>query len=236
MHSFHVSTSHHYGYRSPRSLTLSIIACYDSFIHHFLISSHSAWGGNYFVAGGDIKGKRILGSYPQDLDESGSNIFGPGILLPTTPWESVWQGISQWLGITSSSDLNEILPNRNSFPSSNLFSKDDLYEAGIPDTCNDSTESFQATKPGDKGWVKMKTCDGWVKRKSTAWRCYNVGGVKENCPKTCTSCCVESDDEAFVLLGNGKSKTCSWAKTNPGTRCRKPPTRQKCAVTCGQCG
>jgi hypothetical protein len=87
---------------------------------------HVAWGGNYFIAGGDIDGKKVLGQYPEDLDNSGSIIFAPGIVIPTTPWESVWQGISQWLGITNSADLNEVIPNRNSFW--NLYDRDTLFK------------------------------------------------------------------------------------------------------------
>ena len=143
---------------------------------------------------------------------------------------AVWQGIIQWLGITNSVDLDEALPNRNSF--SNLFGKEDLFESDT--TCSDNTDTFTATKSDPNGWVKQKTCAGWVNRKSTAWRCYNVGGVKENCPRTCTNCCVENEG-TFTLLGNGKNKTCTWAQANPGPRCGKPPTRQNCAVTCGQC-
>ena len=104
-----------------------------------------------------------------------------------------------------------------------------------PDTCVDIAEPFQATKPGEQGWVKQKTCDGWVRRKSTAWRCYNVAGVKENCQRTCLDCCEETEETTFVLNGNGREKTCAWAAINPGLRCKKPPTRQMCAVTCGEC-
>ena len=103
-------------------------------------------------------------------------------------------------------------------------------------SCTDSTESFVAVKPGDRGWTKMKTCDGWVNRKSTAWRCYNVGGVQEACPLTCTNCCEENTGD-FTLIGNGKVKNCAWAAAqNTAKRCSKPPTRQNCAVTCGICG
>ena len=108
------------------------------------------------------------------------------------------------------------------------------YATSDNPSCSDSTDSFQATKPGDQGWVKMKTCAGWVGRKSTAWRCYNVGGVKEACPKTCTNCCVETNG-TFVLDGNKKEKTCDWAKVNAEARCKKPPTRQMCPNACGQC-
>ena len=103
-----------------------------------------------------------------------------------------------------------------------------------PDTCSDSTNNFWAEKPGENGWRKEKTCDGWVKRKSVAWRCYKVGGVKTNCPKTCTNCC-EDTTEPFALLFNNKTKTCDWARANPSVRCKKPPTRQLCAVICGEC-
>lgn len=103
-----------------------------------------------------------------------------------------------------------------------------------PSTCTDSTEFFTATKPGENAWVKQKTCQGWVNNRSTAWRCKFVGGVKENCPNTCTNCCKDNVD-SFVLLGNGKTKTCAWAAENTSMRCRKPPTRQNCAVTCGEC-
>ena len=102
-------------------------------------------------------------------------------------------------------------------------------------SCSDSAEPFWAIKPGENGWKKQKTCDGWLNRKSTAWRCKNLDGVKENCPLICTNCCVDAVED-FALLGNGKYKTCAWAAAmNTSLRCRKPPTRQLCAVTCGEC-
>ena len=100
-------------------------------------------------------------------------------------------------------------------------------------TCSDSTEEFAALKPG---WTapKMKTCDEWVKRRATGWRCFKVEGVAEACPETCLNCCVDSTTP-FNLLFNKKEKTCDWAAINPELRCRKAPTRMKCAQTCGQC-
>ena len=100
-------------------------------------------------------------------------------------------------------------------------------------TCSDSTEPFMALKPG---WTapKEKTCDEWVKRRATGWRCFKVDGVAEACPETCLSCCVDSTTP-FNLLFNKKEKTCEWAAINPELRCRKAPTRMKCAQTCGQC-
>ena len=99
-------------------------------------------------------------------------------------------------------------------------------------TCSDLTTLFKAFFKD--GSTKNKTCE-WTKRKSTGWRCHSVQGVKEACPNTCTNCCVESV-EPFQLLKNNKTKTCVWAATsNTEKRCKIPPTRQLCPITCGIC-
>ena len=73
-----------------------------------------------------MDGKKILGQYPRDLDDSGSDVFQPGIAIPTTPWDAVWNGISRWLGINNSADLDEVIPNRGTFM--NLFGKEELFK------------------------------------------------------------------------------------------------------------
>jgi trypsin len=99
-------------------------------------------------------------------------------------------------------------------------------------TCFDNPERFMITKPN--GEQKMRSCN-WVKRLSTAWRCANVEGAKENCPLTCTNCCQDSE-EKFKLLFNGAEKSCAWVRRkNTIVRCAKPPVRQKCGATCGSC-
>ena len=65
------------------------------------IGSDHAWGGNYFIAGGEVRGKRILGDYPNILSEDGPLVFEPGIVIPTLPWDSLWNSVAQWFGITS---------------------------------------------------------------------------------------------------------------------------------------
>ena len=62
--------------------------------------SDHAWGGNYFVAGGEISGKKILGSYPNILLGNGPLLFEPGIVIPTLSWDSFWNEIAQWFGIS----------------------------------------------------------------------------------------------------------------------------------------
>merc|ERR1712127_655615 len=95
--------------------------------------SDHAWGGNYFIAGGDVQGKKILGSYPNNLSAESPYIFGPGISIPTTPWDSLYYGVAQWFGVTDSNELDEVIPNRHTFPNQ-LFTKSDLYGGANPPT------------------------------------------------------------------------------------------------------
>ena len=72
-----------------------------------------------------------LGKFPERLAEYESELnLGRGIYLPTTPWESVWSPISEWLGVDDEAQLDEILPNRKNFPSETIFSKDQLFGDG----------------------------------------------------------------------------------------------------------
>ena len=51
-----------------------------------------------------------------------------GRVIPTTPWESVWNGVAQWYGITDRAALAEVLPHAANFPKSTLFKKAQLFE------------------------------------------------------------------------------------------------------------
>jgi uncharacterized protein (DUF1501 family)/uncharacterized protein (DUF1800 family) len=88
-----------------------------------------AWGGNYFVAGGSIKGGQILGEYPSRLDETSDlNIFNSGgRFIPSTSWEAVWSPIADWFGVDPEW-MDEVLPNRANFPVGHMFHKTDLFE------------------------------------------------------------------------------------------------------------
>ena len=67
--------------------------------------SDHAWGGNYFMFGGDVKGGKILGEYPKSFSESDPTNIGRGRLIPTTSWDALFYGLTQWMGI---SDQDEI--------------------------------------------------------------------------------------------------------------------------------
>jgi len=75
-----------------------------------------------------VKGGRILGEYPTDLSINSPLNIGRGRLIPTTPFEAVWNGVSKWLGVEADDDLDKVLPNRKSFPG-RLFDENDLYES-----------------------------------------------------------------------------------------------------------
>jgi len=79
----------------------------------YLLSSHS--------------GKRILGEHPDTY--AVSELVTPrGVFTPTTPFDAMWYGVSQWMGITNE-QIDYVLPNAKSF-GCRLYSDSDLYEDG----------------------------------------------------------------------------------------------------------
>ncbi|KAL7546827.1 hypothetical protein ACHAWF_010159, partial [Thalassiosira exigua] len=52
-----------------------------------------AWGGNYFMAGGSVKGGQIKGNFPTPLGPESDYWLPRGRWIPSTPWESIWNGI-----------------------------------------------------------------------------------------------------------------------------------------------
>ena len=71
--------------------------------------SDHAWGGNQFVVGGQVKGRRIYGQYP-DLFLDNSLDVGRGRLIPTTSVDAFFAEMALWLGVSPTS-LPLVLPN-----------------------------------------------------------------------------------------------------------------------------
>jgi len=106
------------------------------------------WAGNYFMVGGSLDGGKIMGKYPSDLTEEGEVNIDRGRLIPTHSWDAVWNGVAQWSGVITESDLNEVLPNRRSFCGDGmLFSEADLYGNGESNNviCNNWEEVWKIT-------------------------------------------------------------------------------------------
>eukprot|EP00970_Alexandrium_tamarense_P007457 scaffold1373_cov288-Alexandrium_tamarense.AAC.2 len=85
-----------------------------------------AWGANHWLAGGDVKGGQIHGQYPSDLTEDGPLRTERGSLIPTTPWEGLWNGLAEWFGVTSE-NIASLLPNLANFDH-NIFNASDMFE------------------------------------------------------------------------------------------------------------
>jgi cullin-associated NEDD8-dissociated protein 1 len=91
------------------------------------LGTDHGWGGNTFLMGGSVRGGQILGKFPSSLNDTDLHI-GNGILIPTTPWEGMWNGIAQWAGVDDNA-LDKVLPNRKNFLNGDyLFSKDRLFK------------------------------------------------------------------------------------------------------------
>jgi uncharacterized protein (DUF1501 family) len=112
------------------------------------------WAGNYFMMGGDVKGCRILGRYPDDLTEEGPVNIGRGRLIPTLPWEAAWKGIAEWMGVANTGDLDYILPNRGNFNESLLYTEDDLFKDDSFDPSSCSRNALATALNGAKKGAK----------------------------------------------------------------------------------
>lgn len=77
--------------------------------------SDHAWGGNHFVIGGGVKGRRIYGNYPTALTLGGAlDVGNTGLLLPGTSCDQYFAELALWFGV-SPTDLPTVLPNIGNF-------------------------------------------------------------------------------------------------------------------------
>eukprot|EP01050_Picozoa_sp_SAG11_P026198 SAG11_NODE_6186_length_1369_cov_0.999213_1_plen_109_part_00 len=95
------------------------------------LGTDHAWGGNYFILGGSVRGRRVHGRYPGNLDPETSELEvgrGRGVLIPTTPWEGMWYGVAQWFGVERDQILR-VLPNAVNFEEgSTLLTEEQLFQ------------------------------------------------------------------------------------------------------------
>ena len=93
------------------------------------IGTDHGWGGNNFIIGGSVKGRRVHGVFPDDVNPATSELEvgrGRGVFVPTTPWEGMWYGLAQWFGVDESRML-DVVPNAANFPDSALHTADELF-------------------------------------------------------------------------------------------------------------
>ena len=80
------------------------------------------------MIGGKVRGGQILGKFQDSMLEGNDVDVGRGRVLPTTPWEAVWNGVSEWFGVEDPAERAKILPHSVNFPAETLFSKAELFE------------------------------------------------------------------------------------------------------------
>ncbi len=89
--------------------------------------SDHAWGGNHFVVGGAVAGKKIYGSYPSLTinPDVGAEVnpldTGRGRFIPTTSCDQLFAELALWLGV-SKSNLPLVFPNIGNFYSTSSSS------------------------------------------------------------------------------------------------------------------
>lgn len=94
-------------------VTLFVISDFGRTLSSNGKGSDHAWGGNVFVVGGSVIGKKIYGSYP-DLYAGSPLDIGRGRLIPTTSVDSYFAELAIWFGVPKSS-LHIVLPNIDTF-------------------------------------------------------------------------------------------------------------------------
>lgn len=89
-----------------------------------------AWAGHYFMMGGDVKGKQIMGTYPDVTEASQYRLESRGRMVPTTPFDAMWNGVAQWMGVSDEQSLDSLLPDRKNFPKCMMFTDSQLFDSG----------------------------------------------------------------------------------------------------------
>jgi len=105
-----------------------------------------AWGGNYMMMGGSVKGGKILGKYPDDITEDGPLTLGKGRMIPSTPWDAVFRGIASWVGI-GEGDMLDVCPNIHNFNSSFLIDPNEMFGQVIIPPSPAPTETLPTGSP-----------------------------------------------------------------------------------------
>jgi uncharacterized protein (DUF1501 family) len=108
------------------TILLSLVANADTLV---VAGTDHSWGGNSFVMGGSVRGGQVLGQFPSSFAQGDANPLdiGRGRLLPTSPWESVWNAVASWVDVPAA-NISFVLPNARNFPSETLFTRAQLFK------------------------------------------------------------------------------------------------------------
>jgi len=88
--------------------------------------------------GGSVNGGHVLGKYPKafEIGDEDKIALSRGRMIPTTPWDAMWQGTAEWFGIPPNSPaMDKVLPMHNNFPDLvNSYHEYDLFNTGAVET------------------------------------------------------------------------------------------------------
>jgi len=87
-----------------------------------------AWGGNYFVFGGDVRGGTIHGNFPELRTDGPNSISATGQMLPGSPWEAIWSPLASWMGVNDD-HMSEVLPNVGNFDAQHIFDRNAVFKS-----------------------------------------------------------------------------------------------------------
>lgn len=58
-------------------------------------------GRQSLLFGGAVKGGKVLGQYPKEFlqgdEDKDGVVLSRGRLIPTSPWDTIWKGVAEWL-------------------------------------------------------------------------------------------------------------------------------------------
>ena len=183
----------------------------DLFLIHitFFFEQH-AWGGPAFVWGGEVDGGKIMGQYPVSFDNTDVSQIGRGILIPYRSWESMWYGVTNWMGVTDEDDMRYVLPNNGNM-GCDLYTDADMYTVGNTTIggCGDRTVGLRLsmfiTEPRYlTGLEQKRICNAAISLTSS----------NANTQSRCTIV----DQQIIVSFGDGRRRVLSAEEIASGRR------------------
>ena len=189
--------------------------------------------------GGSVKGKKILGDYPDNLTPEGPLSLGRGRMIPTTPWDGIFMGIARWAGVREA-QVTRVLPNLSNFPSL-PFGVGDMFEDVAPPaptiSPTDGPMTMSPTPAPTKGPTKAPVGTG--SPTETPTKNPTGDGGPTSTPTllpTYTPICF--DDPTFKF-NNKDDRGCDWVKKKAKFRCIRPHNDgivfEFCRESCKRC-
>ena len=94
------------------------------------VGTDHGWAGNHLLAGGSVRGGRLLGAFPSSLViDASDKLQRRGLFIPTTSWEAIFNAHAQWLGVEALL-LPMVLPNAGNFKGG-LLTLADVFKSNV---------------------------------------------------------------------------------------------------------